>query len=192
MQQSTTYREPARTNAAADGGGALTKAALGAVAGAVGTVLLDRVDWLLWDQEGVDTQARTTAARPHGKPPADVLVRKVEEAVGVELAPARRDRAGFLTHVAMGIAPAAGYALVRDKLPGQGVVRGAALGLGMFLLQDELLNSVTGLGAKPREYPWQDHARGLVAHLLYGVTTELTLGALERSMERTSRLGQHR
>ena len=54
-------------------------------------------------------------------------------------------------------------------------------GLGLWLLQDEVLNSVTGLGAKPQEYPWQAHARGLAAHLAYGVVTELALGVVDRA-----------
>ena len=57
-------------------------------------------------------------------------------------------------------------------------------GAGLFALQDEGLNSVTGLGAKPQDYPWQAHARGLVAHLVYGIVTELALSAIEKGLGR--------
>ncbi len=38
-------------------------------------------------------------------------------------------------------------------------------GAGLFLTQDELANSVSGLGGKPKDYPWQAHARGLIARV---------------------------
>ena len=91
----------------------------------------------------------------------------------------QHDLAGNITHYAIGVAPAAGYALMREKLPGRGVSRGVVYGLSLFLVQDEAMNSLSGLAAKPSAYPWQAHARGLVAHLVYGVTTELLLNAME-------------
>ena len=47
------------------------------------------------------------------------------------------------------------------------------------------MNSVTGLGAKPQDYPWQAHARGLMAHLAYGIATELALNAADKALGRT-------
>jgi uncharacterized membrane protein YagU involved in acid resistance len=122
--------------------------------------------------------------RPFGKPPADVLVERVEEAIGVEVDEATNQKLGVATHYAIGIAPAIGYALFRDRLPVQGVARGALYGLGLWLMQDEVLNTVTGLGAKPQQYPWQAHARGVAAHLAYGVATELALNAAEKALGR--------
>lgn len=85
-----------------------------------------------------------------------------------------------MVHYAIGIAPAIGYALLRDRLPMSGVARGALYGAGLFLTQDEVLNTVTGLGAKPQNYPWQAHARGLVAHTAYGIVTELALALADK------------
>ena len=84
-------------------------------------------------------------------------------------------------HFAIGIAPAVGYALARKDLPVKGLAAGALFGFSLWLLQDEVLNSVTGLGAKPRDYPWQAHARGLAAHLAYGVAAELALGVADNA-----------
>lgn len=39
--------------------------------------------------------------------------------------------------------------------------------------------TVTGLAASPGDYPWQDHARGLVAHLVYGIVTDTVLRLLD-------------
>ena len=57
-----------------------TTALIGAAAGAVGTVVLDKVDWFLWDHEDPTAKHRTEAVRPGGEPPADVLVGRVEDA----------------------------------------------------------------------------------------------------------------
>lgn len=180
MQNETTLvRDQAGDNPVA-------KALMGAAAGAAGTFMLDQADTFLWDHEDPASRDRTTAVRPNGEPPSNVLVSRIEQLAGTKLKPEQHEQAGFATHYAIGVAPAIGYALLRDKLPGKGVGRGALFGLGLFLLQDELFNTVSGLGAKPRDYPWQAHARGLVAHLVYGVTTELALSGMEKAVGKNS------
>ena len=159
-------------------------ALVGAAAGIIGVVVLDRVDWFLFNREDPATRDRTRQVRPEGKPPADVLVERVADAVGAEPDEGSKRTLGQVTHYAIGVAPAVGYALLRDRLPAPGVARGALFGLGLFLTQDEVLNTVTGLGARPQDYPWQDHARGLAAHLAYGVATELALTAAEKALGR--------
>lgn len=152
---------------------------MGIAAGAIGVWALDRVDWFLWNRETDDTRARTTEARPRGEPPAQALVTRLEDATGRDLSPGAHETASQMVHYAIGIGPAIAYALLRDKLPGRGVARGAAYGAALFVGQDEVLNTVTGLGGKPADYPWTAHARGIVAHAVYGLVTELTLNLFE-------------
>ncbi len=156
------------------------KVMAGLAAGAVGVWALDRIDWFMWNREDPKTRARTTAVRPDGEPPAQALVSKVERATGKTLAPGTHEAVSQAVHYSIGIAPAVGYALLRNKLPVSGVARGALFGATLFLTQDEVLNTVTGLGAKPQDYPWQAHARGIVAHTVYGIVTELTLNFVDR------------
>lgn len=52
-----------------------------------------------------------------------------------------------------------------DLVPEIGIGRGAAYGAGLYVLQDEAVNSLTVLSAPPSRYPWQAHVRGLVSHL---------------------------
>jgi uncharacterized membrane protein YagU involved in acid resistance len=158
-----------------DVGDVAFKVVAGLAAGALGVWALDRLDWFMWDQEDPETRARTTAARPQGEPPAQALVSKVEDTTGKQLEASTHEAVSQVVHYTIGIAPAIGYALLRDKLPMSGVARGALYGAGLFLTQDEVLNTVTGLGAKPQDYPWQAHARGIIAHTTYGIVTELAL-----------------
>ncbi len=164
----------------------LATALIGAAAGAVGTVALDSVDWFLWNREEPASKRRTEAVRPGGEPPADVLVGRFEKALAAEVDKETHQKRGAAMHYAIGIAPAVGYALARDQLPVRGIARGALFGFGLWLLQDEVLNSVTGLGAKPQDYPWQAHARGLAAHLAYGMATEVALEAADRVLARSA------
>lgn len=163
-----------------------SKALMGAAAGAVGTWALDRADWRMWNHESDGARLQTTAVRPGGEPPAHVLVSKAERAFGFKLTPDQHDAAGLAVHYGIGIGPAVAYSIYRDQLPGRGPLRGALYGLSLFLMQDEVINAAAGLGAKPNEYPWQAHARGLVSHLVYGVVTEMVLNLIEDTMQSRS------
>lgn len=170
-----------------NGSSGLTKALMGAAAGAIGVWALDRVDWFMWDRMDEADRRRTRAARPGGEPPAHVLATKLETLTGTEPSERLHETAGDVIHYSLGIGPAVAYAMTRDKLPLEGPARGLLYGLGMFLVQDEALNTATGLGGKPGDYPWQDHARGLVAHLVYGLTTEVALNVMEALADQRGR-----
>jgi hypothetical protein len=101
----------------------------------------------------------------------------------MQLSPEAHHRASLLTHYAIGVAPAIGYALLRDKLPGRGVARGGGYGAALWALQDEGLNTVTGLGGKASRMILPRIVRGLAAHVLYGVVTEAALNRMERVQE---------
>ena len=161
--------------------GIVATALMGAAAGAVAVWALDRVDWFMWNRLADATRRKTVSVRPGGEPPSHVLAAKVEKRAGLGPTGRQHDIGGDLVHYAIGVMPAVGYALIRHRLPGRGWSRGLLYGLGAFLVQDEALNTAAGLAARPRRYPWQAHARGLIAHLVYGVTTELVLDLLERA-----------
>jgi hypothetical protein len=188
MQDQMELQRDEQPDGADKGYGMAATALMGAAAGAVGTWALDRTDWLMWNHEDEEAKARTNRVRPHGEPPAHVTVSRMEKLFGIEPTPEQHEIAGVVTHYGIGIGPAMLYALVRDKLPGRGVARGLLYGFGVFVVQDEILNSGSGLGAKPKDYPWQAHARGLFAHLAYGVATELMLNFMEKSVK-ARRLG---
>jgi xanthosine utilization system XapX-like protein len=151
----------------------------GAVAGAVGVFVMDRIDWFNWRHEDAEARAQTVSVRPHGEPPAHVVARNAEKAAGAELSPTQHEAAGKAVHYGLGMAPGAIYGMYRDKIPAPPVARGLGYGFALFLLQDEMMNPIAGTAAKPQQYPWQAHARGLVAHLALGLATEFALNALD-------------
>jgi hypothetical protein len=157
----------------------LVDALSGAVAGAVGVWVMDRVDWAMYRAESPQARQRTKRVRPGGLDPAHVLVNRVAGAFGTTLSPPQPHPAGIAVHYSLGIGPGALYGAFHDRAPVLGVGRGALFGLGLFLVQDEVVNAATGLSARPGQYPWQAHARGLVAHLVYGLVTDSVLRLLK-------------
>lgn len=158
----------------------LADAILGALAGTAAVWVMDRVDWFNFLHEDPDARRQTKAVRPGGMDPGHVVADKVASAVGVELEPKDQNPAGVSVHYSFGVLPAALYGVMRHKAPGLTAGHGTLFGIGMFLLHDEGLNTITGLAAKPQDYPWQAHARGFVAHLVYGVVLESALRAADR------------
>ena len=152
----------------------------GALAGVVGTLALDAVAQFLWDHEEPRALEQERQARPEGLDPAHFVASRLARAVGTELTPEQPHPAGIATHFAIGVVPAALYAVARKRVPQLRTGRGLLYGLTLFLAQDEFVNAAAGFSGGPTEYPWQAHARGLVSHLVYGVVTDATLDLLDR------------
>jgi len=161
--------------------GSLAAGALrGLIAGTLGVWLMDRVGGFLYRREGPAARERERAARVEGKDPAHVAAGKLAAAVGVDLSPGQPHPAGIAVHYALGAVPGALYGALRTRAEGLGAGRGLLYGLALFLVNDEVLAPALGLASGPAAYPWQAHARGLVAHLALGVATDATLDALDR------------
>lgn len=153
----------------------------GAIAGAAAVWVLDRVDWLMWNHEDPETRERTKEVRPDGLDPSHVAAKKAAQAAGKELTPSQPNPLGVGIHYNLGIAPGALYGVLHDRVPMIGAGRGLLWGLGLFLAQDEVLNKALGLSGRMGKYPWQDHARGLIAHLAYGAALDAGVRALNKS-----------
>jgi hypothetical protein len=155
----------------------LADAVIGAAAGAIAVWVMDRVDWFAYNHEPEEARQRTIAARPDGMDPAHVMADKM---AGTDIT--QPHPAGTAVHYSLGIAPGALYGALHEKVPGLSAGRGGLFGLGLFLLQDEGLNTITGLAGKPRLYPWQAHARGLAAHVVYGVVMDSIVRLVKKAV----------
>jgi uncharacterized membrane protein YagU involved in acid resistance len=119
-------------------------------------------------------------ARVGGKDVAHVAAEKLAAAVGRKLTPEQPHPVGIAIHDALGILPGALYGVLRHRVAGLGAGRGPLYGVGLILVNDELLAPVLGLTAGPTAYPWQAHARGLVSHVVLGVVTDTVLDVIEQ------------
>ena len=163
-----------------DGDSVLVDALIGAAAGAAAVWVMDRVDWFNFEHEDPEARRRTQAVRPGGMDPAHVVANAAAGAMGYRLEPRDYNAAGLAVHYSIGIMPGALYGVLRHQVPGLDAGRGSLFGLGLFLIQDEGLNAIVGLSAKPNEYPWQAHARGFVAHAVYGLVLDTVLRIADR------------
>lgn len=158
----------------------LTGAIKGAIAGAAGVWLMDKVSTYLYQWESPETMKAEESARVEGKDPASVAAGRLADAIGAEPTKEQAAAAASGVHYALGVVPGAVYGALRPHLGLVGSGRGLAYGLALFLLNDEAIGPALGLASGPGSYPWQAHARGLAAHLVLGVTTDAVLDVLDR------------
>jgi uncharacterized membrane protein YagU involved in acid resistance len=160
---------------------------IGAVAGAAAIWVMDRVDWFHFNHESDEARRRTEAVRPHGKPPAHVMTINMAERLGANPSPQQIETIGKAVHYMLGIGPAMLYSAFQSRYPAITKGRGTLFGLGVFVMQDEGMNPLMGWSAKPTAYPWQAHARGLVAHLVYGAVTDALVRTMKRRRDASTR-----
>ena len=144
----------------------------GAVAGAAATWLMDLVTTRLYEAQPEAVNEREAAAQPNGKSSVANMVDRFEAVTGLTIPRARRPIAESVVHYALGIVPGAIYGVLRRRLPFATAGEGAAFGLAIFALNDELLNTKLGLAGPFTAYPAQTHFRGLAGHAALGIGTE--------------------
>ncbi|MEW6499499.1 MAG: DUF1440 domain-containing protein [Cyanobacteriota bacterium] len=152
----------------------------GALAGAIGVWALDQVTWAMWNREDPEALDQERQARPGGLDPAHVMANRAAHALGMELTPKQPNAAGMVIHYSLGVVPGAIYGALRHEVDGLDIGRGALFGLGLGILQDQLVNSMIGTSGAPTEYPPEAHIRGLVGHVVYGLVMDMALEMLDR------------
>lgn len=89
----------------------------GAVAGVVGTWLMDVATWVLYRQASGETLRKEEQARVYGKDTAHAAARHLARAVGSDAAREEPNAGGILIHYQLGIAPGAVYATLQERYP---------------------------------------------------------------------------
>lgn len=74
----------------------------------------------------------------------------------------------------IGLASGAAYGVIAEMAPVVGAGMGIPFGVVLFGVVDEVAVPGVGLSDRPVEIPAEVHARGLVAHVAFGLATELT------------------
>lgn len=151
----------------------------GAVAGAVATALMGRVSTYLYEKENYRAKRTEVSARG-GKTSFETAAEKGAHIAGVHLTPDERKKAGSAVHWTVGVGAGALYGILRRRFRGIDWAQGLGFGIGFWLLLDETLTPAAGLTPGPAAFPWQTHARGLAAHLAYGLATDSALDVLDR------------
>lgn len=152
----------------------------GAVAGAVAVWLMDRVTSYMYRHEDPIAKEQEKMAQKGGKYAPYVAVNKMAKGLNIQMNERQEHIAAKTLHYLLGIIPATSYAILRHKVKGLDKANGLLFGLGLFIVQDEILTPLTGVASGPLAYPWQAHARGLAGHLTVGAATDMTVRALDK------------
>lgn len=146
-----------------------TDAALGAAAGYVATKAMERFSLATYGLESEQDRKHEEAVRP-GPPfrlAADNLLSRV---AGVQLDDGRLDTAGMALHYLAGLSWTPVYIVLRRSGRWNPAAAGLATGVSMTLILDELVTPAIGASAANTDYPLSTHLRGLVNHVVYGLT----------------------
>ena len=144
----------------------------GLLIGYLATQALDLVSTAIYEREDQKTYDEENAARG-GHHAYENGIQQMAKGLGRDLNENQIRNYGWRFHRAFGIFGGIQYALLRRKFPSLGKGYGLLYGLGFFLLADEYLMPAMQLTPGPTRFSWKVHARGLAAHVAYGVTAEL-------------------
>ncbi|HVR37640.1 MAG TPA: DUF1440 domain-containing protein [Thermoanaerobaculia bacterium] len=149
----------------------LIDVALGALAGAAATWLMDKVTTSMYERESEDVRRRENKARGN-KTAYQVAAEKGGEMIGVDFEHDESEALGELIHWGLGIGAGAFYGALRNVIPSLGIGSGLAYGAAFWLTMDEITVPALGLTPGPRAFPWQTHVRGLAGHVVLGGAIE--------------------
>lgn len=146
----------------------------GALAGLAATLFMEHASTSFYNRQSAQSREREEQLRT--EMPTTTLVRKTAALLGTELDDQRAETLGTLSHLTFGAAGGPAALLLRRLGLGP-IGAGLAVATGMEVVIDQGMNTFLGLTAPPRAWPWQAHARGVVAHAVYGVSLGLLLAA---------------
>lgn len=154
----------------------------GSATGILATVAMGRATTVFYERQSASSRLREDQLRE--EQPTTALVKRAAEAAGSKLDDEQAERLGALVHYGMG--GLAGSIAVLLRRRGMGAMgAGVAAALAMWVAVDEGANYVLGLAAPATAWPLATHARGLVGHLVLGLTTGLGL-AITRTGRRVA------
>jgi putative membrane protein len=161
----------------------------GLVGGLVGSFVMERFQRALGrvspDLGGAPGGGGQQYRQPQTEPATYVAADAVARATtGREVPPSEKPDAGAAVHYAFGGAVGAIYGAAAARNPDITSGGGVPFGAAMWLIADELGMPAVGLAKRPSAYPLQDHATGLVSHLLYGATTDAVRRCLVATLRR--------
>jgi hypothetical protein len=149
--------------------------ALSAAAGYAGTKATEPVSIKLYELEPKAARDREDAVRPG--PPYRVAAEKLSRLAGLELTEKQLQRASLLLHYGLALQWAPLYPLLRRRTRLGPVTAGLATGAAMSIVADELMTPAFGFSAPNLDYPLVTHARGVLAHLVFGLAVAATVEA---------------
>ena len=145
----------------------VTDAALVGVAGYGAARLMGMATTFMYEQQTDEAKQQEKEAS-YGVA-YDVAAKKTAALAGRELSDDQASTAGMALHYGLALGWVPVYMVARRRLGMSPFGAGAASGLSMAVLVDEIGNPLFGFTPPPQRYPLVSHLRGLAGHLVYGL-----------------------
>lgn len=156
--------------------------AIGLAAGYAATQVTQAIQPVLYRLTPRAVKQREESVRP-GQP-SRIAAKKIGKQMGIAMRGKWLARAASALHCGTGLAWGPVYGLLRRFSGMRPWWAGLATGAAMSLIVDETLSPALGCSAPGGEYPVATHARGLITHLLFGLTVAASAEALAHWLRR--------
>ncbi|MEJ7685400.1 MAG: DUF1440 domain-containing protein [Segetibacter sp.] len=143
--------------------------AVGALAGIIGGFALAGAAQTIYSLTSPKTIAEETAIEP--RDPFIVLAEKLEKLTGKNLNDRQKKIFEQGAAAALSVTAGVSYALLASKWNLNWLMGGAVFGGLFWAAGDEGILPVLGLAGDNTKYPLEAHARGLAAHVVFGIVT---------------------
>lgn len=157
----------------------------GMIGGLVGTIVMTQFQ-SAWSKAAQELKPAGKREVPEDEEKEDATMKaagKAGELLGRELSHEAKKKLGPVVHYGFGTLQGAVYGTVLEAAGDKGgLLAGLAFGAALFALADEIAVPALGLSGKPSESPLSTHLYALGAHLVYGLSTEVTRRGLRASV----------
>lgn len=151
-------------------------AVVGLISGLAGTKAMELATTKMYEAQSEEDKRREKRVQP--KYASVVAAERTAGLFGARLDDQRAQRLGTWFHYGLGVSWGVIYLIVRALTGWHPLAVGLGIGLTMFLLIDEAMNTALGFAASPDRYPLATHMRGLVGHLVYGLVVAVAAEAM--------------
>jgi hypothetical protein len=145
----------------------VTDAALVGVAGYGASKVMGKATTFMYEQQ-TDAAKKQEEDASYGVA-YNVAAKKTAALAGKELTDEQASKAGMALHYTLSFGWVPVYMVLRRRFGMTPFGAGAASGLSMALLVDEIGNPLLGFTPPPQKYPLVSHLRGVAGHLVYGL-----------------------
>lgn len=162
----------------------------GVIGGLVGTIVMTQFQ-SAWNTASQELRSKchgekSSSEAQGGEEKEDATMKaagKAASLAGREISHETKKKLGPVVHYGFGTVQGAIYGTVVEAAGcGGGLLAGLIFGAALFALADELAVPALGLSGKPSESPLPTHLYALAAHLVYGLSSEVTRKGLRASI----------
>jgi len=151
---------------------------IGLISGYAGVQAMDRVATAAYEfssEADKEQEKRVSPGLAY-----EVAARDLATRAGITLSDGEASAVAQAFHIGLGLQEGLFYVALRRSTDVGAISAGQSSGLAVFLVIDEILTPAMGWSAPFSAYPRSTHVRGLIAHLVLGLTTAITAEILIR------------